>query len=194
MMKKFCTLVLAVWAASATGALAASVADTSYVAPDGTRVLRHEIDVPAPAAEVYVAFTTADGWRTWAVPFAQLTPDLSVGAIMETSYNPAAKPGDANNIKNKVLAYIPGRLFAFQAVQAPQGFKHADLLARVFTVAEFEPVGPNRTRIKLSMLGYGSGTAFDELYGHFAKGNAWTAQKVFERFETGPIDWTKPKN
>jgi uncharacterized protein YndB with AHSA1/START domain len=184
-------LALMLWTASATVALAANVADTSYAAPDGTRVLRHEIVVPASAAEVYRAFTTAEGWRTWAVPFAQLTPGLSVGAIMETSYNPAAKPGDANNIKNKVLAYIPDRLFAFQVVQAPQGFKRADLLARVFTVAEFEAVDTRRTRIKLSMLGYGSGAAFDELYAFFSKGNAWTAQKLAARFEKGPIDWTK---
>jgi len=187
-------LAFILWAAAASAALAASVADTSYTAPDGSRVLRHEVVVLASAADVYRAFATAEGWRTWAVPFAQLTPDLSVGAIMETSYNPAAKPGDANNIKNKVLAFIPDRLFAFHAVQAPQGFKHADLLARIFTVAEFEPIDASRTRIKLSMLGYGSGAGFDELYAHFAKGNAWTAQKLIERFEKGPIDWTKPSN
>ena len=189
-------LALLIWTASTTIAFAANVADTSYTTSDGTRVLRHEVVVLAPAADVYRAFTTADGWRTWAVPFAQLTPDLSVGAVMETSYNPAAKLGDANNIKNKVLAFVPNRLFAFQAVQAPQGFKHANLLARVFTVAEFEPVDAKHSRVKLSMLGYGSGPAFDELYAHFAKGNAWTAQKLVERFENGPIDWTnaKPKN
>jgi uncharacterized protein YndB with AHSA1/START domain len=186
-------LALMLCAATASAALAAGVADTSYAAPDGARVLRHEIVVPASTTDVYRAFTTAEGWRTWAVPFAQLTPDLSVGAIMETSYNPAAKPGDANNIKNKVLAFIPDRLFAFHAVQAPQGFKHADLLARIFTVAEFEPVDANHTRIKLSMLGYGSGPGFDALYAHFAKGNAWTAQKLIERFEKGPVDWSRPK-
>ena len=187
-MKQLIALIL--WSAGATAAFAADVADTSYAAPDGTRVLRHEVVVAAQVADVYRAFTTAEGWRTWAVPFAELTPGLSVGAIMETSYNRAAKPGDPNNIKNKVLAYIPDRLFAFQAVQAPQGFKHAALLAQVFTVAELEPAGAQHTRIKLSMLGYGSGAAFDELYAHFAKGNAWTAQKLVERFEKGPVDWT----
>jgi uncharacterized protein YndB with AHSA1/START domain len=181
------------WAATVSAALAAGVADTSYTAPDGSRVLRHEVVVQASAADAYRAFTTAEGWRTWAVPFAQLTPDLSVGAIIETSYNAAAKPDDANNIKNKVLAFIPDRLFAFQAVQAPQGFKHADLLARIFTIAEFEPIDANRTRIKLSMLGYASGAGFDALYAHFAKGNAWTAQKLIERFEKGPVDWSRPK-
>jgi uncharacterized protein YndB with AHSA1/START domain len=184
-------LALILWTLCATTALAAKVADTSYATHDGTRVLRFEVVVPASAAEVYRAFTTAEGWRTWAVPFAELTPGLGVGAVMETSYDPAAKPGDANNIKNKVLAYIPNRLFAFQAVQAPQGFKHADLLAQVFTVAELEPMSAKRTRVKLSMLGYGTGTAFDELYTFFARGNAWTAQKLAERFEKGPIDWAK---
>lgn len=175
-------------------AAAGQVADTSYKAADGARVLRHELVAPASAAEVYAALTTAEGWRTWAVPFAVMTPAFGAGAIIETSYNPNAKPGEATNIKNKVLAYIPERMLAFQAVQAPAGFKHAAELAQIFTVAELELLDAKRTRIRLSMLGYGEGQAFDELYAHFAKGNAWTMTKLSERFEKGPIDWTKKNN
>jgi uncharacterized protein YndB with AHSA1/START domain len=186
-------LFLTVALASVAPAAAGQVADTSYKAADGTRVLRHDVVVPASTAEVYTALTTAEGWRTWAVPFAVLTPAFGAGAILETSYNPNAKPGEATNIKNRVLAYIPERMFAFQAVQAPAGFKHAELLAHIFTVAELERVGAKRTRVRLSMLGYGQGPAFDELYGFFAKGNAWTMEKLAERFEKGPIDWAKAK-
>ena len=187
-------LLLTIALAFAMPAAGGQVVDSSYKAFDGTRVLRHEVVVPASTAEVYAALTTAEGWRTWAVPFAVMTPAFGAGAILETSYNPNAKPGEATNIKNKVLAYIPERMFAFQAVQAPTGFKHADLLAHIFTVAELERVGAKRTRIRLSMLGYGEGSAFDELYVFFAKGNAWTMTKLSERFETGPIDWTKAKS
>jgi hypothetical protein len=179
------------WTACAATAFAAQVADTSYVAPDGTRVLRHEVVVAASASDVYQAFATAEGWRTWAVPFAEMTPAFGVGAVLETSYNPAAKIGDAKNIKNKILAYIPNRMFAFQAVQAPTGFKHADLLAHIFTVAELEQVSAKKTRIRLSMLGYAQGPGFDELYAAFSKGNAWTMEKLAERFAKGPIDWQK---
>jgi len=186
-------LVLTVVLGSAMPAAAGQVVDSSYRASDGTRVLRHDVVVPASTAEVYVALTTAEGWRTWAVPFAVMTPAFGAGAILETSYNANAKPGEATNIKNKVLAYIPERMFAFQSVQAPAGFKHADLLAHIFTVAELERVSAKRTRIRLSMLGYGDGQAFDELYGVFARGNAWTMSKLAERFEKGPIDWNTAK-
>jgi hypothetical protein len=186
-------LLLVVAALFASPAFAGQVADTSYKAPDGTRVLRHEVIVPASAKDVYQALATAEGWRTWAAPFAEMTPAFGVGAVLETSYNPAAKIGDATNIKNKILAYIPSRMFAFQAVQAPAGFKHADLLPHIFTVAELEPVNARATRVRLSMLGYDQGSGFDELYGFFAKGNAWTMEKLAERFEVGPIDWAKAK-
>lgn len=186
-------LLLTIVLCSAMPALAGQVVDSSYKASDGTRVLRHEVVVPASIAEVYVALTTAEGWRTWAAPFAVMTPAFGAGAILETSYNPGARPGEATNIKNRVLAYIPERMFAFQAVQAPADFKHADLLAQIFTVAELEPVSATRTRIRLSMLGYRDGEAFDELYGFFAKGNAWTMSALSERFEKGPIDWTKAR-
>lgn len=187
-------VAVTVFIASMCQALASNIADTSYQLDDGQRVLRHEVIVPVTLEQAYQAFSTADGWRTWAVPFAVMTPSFGVGAVLETSYNPAAKPGDMKNIKNRILAYIPDRMFAFQAVQAPTGFRHAELLPGIFTVAEFEPHGGGFTRIKLSMLGFGQGQAYDELYAFFAKGNAWSMTKLAERFEKGPINWERALN
>jgi hypothetical protein len=56
---------------------------------------------------------------------------------------------------------------------------------------EFEPLNARQTRVRLSMIGFGAGKGFDDIYGFFAKGNPWTLEKLAERFETGPIDWKK---
>jgi hypothetical protein len=57
---------------TATSAPAQEVENTSYTAPDGSRVLQHRVVVPASLAEVWHAFTTAEGVRSWAVPFAHV--------------------------------------------------------------------------------------------------------------------------
>src|SRR3954452_8020192 len=38
----------------------AKVANTSYVAPNGDRVLRHEIDIPASLADTWTAMSTSE--------------------------------------------------------------------------------------------------------------------------------------
>jgi len=190
-MKRLFALLIALSLPGPAGA-AQAVKDTSYVAAGGSRVMRHEIVVGAPAADVWNAFVTAEGWRTWATPYATLTPaKLAFNAELVTSYNPNAAPGDDTNIHHRMLSFIPERMLAFHTTQPPKGFPHPIELSQVFSVVEFEPLNAKQTRVRLSMIGYGAGVGFDEIYGFFAKGNPWTLEKLAERFETGPIDWKK---
>jgi hypothetical protein len=168
------------------------VIDTSSVTRDASRILRHEVVIAAPVADAYDAFATMEGWRSWAVPFASLAaPGLAIDAEFETAYSPSAALGDDTNIRQRVLAFLPERMFAFQTVRAPKGFPHPEEIRQVFSVVELEPVDRAHTRVRLSMIGYRTGAAFDDLYNTFAKGNAWSLAKLAERFETGPIDWKK---
>src|SRR5580698_222612 len=71
--------------------------------------------VPAPPAEVFRVFTTPQGWNRLGVPFAAV--DFRVGGIIETNYAATAHAGQADNIKNQILAYVPGRMIALRNVQ-----------------------------------------------------------------------------
>ena len=84
------------------------VANTSFTEPDGDRSLQLSIDVPAPAHDVFTAFSTSAGFSSWAVPMANI--DFRVGGMIEASYDSHAKLGDKNNIKNAIVSYIPDRL------------------------------------------------------------------------------------
>ncbi len=166
------------------------VVDSSFTEANGDRTLQLAIVVPASAKEAFAAFATAEGWKTWAVPFAVGEP--RVGAIMETAYRLDAKPGDRGNIRNQFIAWLPERLLVFRNVQAPPDFPNADLFANVVSVVEFVPLGPASTKIVLSGVGYGPGSGYDELYRMFQRGNAWSLAKLKQRFETGPVDWKTP--
>jgi uncharacterized protein YndB with AHSA1/START domain len=145
--------------------------------------------VAAPAADVWALWSTTQGLSSWAAPLAAI--DLRIGGVWEASYRPGARLGDAENIRNRVLAYLPGRMLTIQVAGAPPGFPHADLAARLWTVIELEPVDATQTRVRVSMTGYGSGAGYDTLYGHFNQGNAATLKLLTRRVDEGPVDWRR---
>ena len=152
------------------------------------RMIVHRTEIPASSEAVWDALTTAAGWRTWAVPVAYFD-ELRVGAVIETSYSSGALRGDPANIHNTVLAYVPGRMLAFAATNAPPSFPDRELLASLASVIELEPLGPDSTRVTISMVGYGADATYDRLFTFFTNGNALTLRQLRERFVTGPADW-----
>lgn len=161
------------------------VSVSSSLGPDGRHRLVHETIVAAPAAEVWRAIATVEGWRTWAVPVAW-GPEPNV---IETSYSPEAQPGDASTIRQRILAAVPGRLFAFRTIRAPAGFPDFETFAEVTSVFELEPLGENRTRVRLTGAGYADSEAGRRLLGFFREGNRVSLERLRQRFETGPLDW-----
>lgn len=152
------------------------VVDSSYEAPDGSRVLRQSIVVPATPEEAWAIFTTAEGWKRLGIPFVVV--DFRVGGLIETSYDANAKAGLPTNIKNRVLAYLPLRMLSLQAEQAPPGFPAPELLGELFSVFEFEALEGDRVRITVSGVGYREGERYDKVRRLFEQGNAWTLKKL----------------
>jgi uncharacterized protein YndB with AHSA1/START domain len=156
-------------------------------APDGSHVLMHEIVVPASPRQVWDAIATAQGWSGWAVPIAWSPPGDP--DIIETSYDPAAKPGGPANIQQRILARVPGRLLAFRTVKAPSGFKDFAAFSRVTSLFELEPVEEGRTRVRLTGTGYPDDETGRRLLGFFEAGNGKSLQWLSERFVSGPANW-----
>jgi len=163
------------------------VTNTSFMEPDGDRSLQLSIDVPAPAHDVFAAFTTTEGFSSWAVPVAKI--DFRVGGMIEASYDSHAKLGDPDNIKNAIVAYIPDRLLIIRNMQAPAGFVDSALFQKTVTMIEFTPVDAKTTHVTLTNAGYGPGAGFATVYSHFEWGNSDTLHELRTRFVNGPVDW-----
>lgn len=163
------------------------VTNSSFVEADGDRVLQLSIVVNATPAQVWDAFTTAEGYRAWVAPVAAV--DLRIGGDIEASYDPAAKIGGPDNIRNRIVAYVPQRLLSFRNVQAPKALPYRELFGEIVTTLEIDDLGAGRARVSLTAIGYGPGEGFDVLYRHFEWGNAYSLNELKKRFETGPIDW-----
>jgi uncharacterized protein YndB with AHSA1/START domain len=163
------------------------VSNTSFTEPSGDRSIQLSIDVPASSHDAFAAFTTSEGFASWAVPVAKV--EFRVGGYIESSYNPDAKFGDPGNIKNQIDAYVPDRLLVIHNVQAPPGFADPELFQRTVTMIEFIALDAQHTRVTITNAGYGSGDRFDTLYRHFEWGDAYTLQELKTRFVKGPVDW-----
>jgi uncharacterized protein YndB with AHSA1/START domain len=146
--------------------------------PDGTQMLSQETVVDAPPGEVWTAISTAEGWKSWAVPVAWApAPD-----IIETSYKPDALPGDPSTIRQQILLRLPQRLLVFRTVKAPAGFPDFDTYSKVVSAIELEPAGEGRTRVRLTGTGYADSEAGRRLIAFFERGNAATFEAMKARF------------
>lgn len=153
---------------------------------DGTRVLTHELIVPAPPEQVWQAVATVDGWRSWAVPLARPVPGTD---RFETGYDPAATPGSAATIEQAWIARDPPHRVSFRTTRTPTGFPHAATYLRVVSSFTLEPAGAHATRVRLTGSGYAAGAGGDALIAFFREGNRISLQQLHTRFASGPIDW-----
>ena len=169
------------------GALAQDVAISDRREADGTLTLSHEVVVGAPVADVWAAIATPEGWRTWAVPASWTAADDPDS--IESSYDPAARPGDPTIIRQHFLARLPGRLLVFRTTRAPRGFPHFETYARVTSFFELEPVDAAHTRVRLTGAGYADDEAGRLLAGFFRDGNRVSLERLRQRFVSGPLDW-----
>lgn len=151
------------------------VADSSFATADGARDLQQSIVMNAPVAVLWKSFTDPTEFKRWNTPVAAI--DMRVGGSLEASYDPKHAIGDRDNIRHRVITFLPERLIVFQNIQAPRMLPGAEAFQRTVIVLQFEPLGPARTRITLSCTGWGNDPASDRLYRFFQEDNAELLEK-----------------
>lgn len=155
--------------ADSTKADLAAVRDTSSVEPNGARLLQDTVRIAAPPAVVWTALTDQAAYRAWAAPVSFI--DFRVGGLVEVSFDPKGRQGDPTNLRQKITAYVPNRMIAFQnqpqdQSKGPVGPPGHEVYPQLAIVMELKPVDGG-TEVVLSQVGYGQGQAFDALYGFF---------------------------
>jgi uncharacterized protein YndB with AHSA1/START domain len=180
--------VLAAWLALLAGAARAGeppqapdVSDTSFATADGARTLQQSIVIDAPVAMLWKAFTDPAEFKRWNAPVAAI--DLRVGGSIEASYNPKSPLGDPDNIRHRIITFLPERLVVFQTIQTPRQFPDPALFEKTVSVVQYEPLGPGRTRVTMSVTGWAPGAASDSLCGFFRAGDASLLEKMKAVYE-----------
>ena len=190
---------LAALALAALGATAgatedsAKARDESHTESDGTRTLQQSIELPGTSlAQAWAAFTTSEGFGTWAAPIAAV--DFRLGGIIEASYDPSRPIGSPGNIRNEIVAFVPLRMLAFRNRETPPDPPFdGPTFQSLHTVVWLEPAGA-ATRVTIVQPGYRTGEPWDTVYRHFERGNGWSLEQLRRRFAQGPAEWTRPKS
>ena len=161
---------------AAVGAILAA----AQLAAGQTTPLVSEAVVAAPVEKVWAAYTTSEGLMSWMVPHAEV--DLRIGGKMRTTYNKEGTLGDAGTIENTILAYEPLRMITIKNTRAPETFPFKQAIEKMWTVVYFEPLAPDRTRVRAVGLGFSEDQESQQMRQFFERGNTLTLRKLQEHF------------
>ena len=180
------TSLFFIWGYSTSNAQ--EVKNSSWTTKAGERILRHEVIVNATLEEVWDAWTTSEGLKTWMAPVVYV--DLGVSGKWESSYNLDARIGDAGNIHNEIISYLPMEMISIKIVSVPTGFPFdVEKAKSLWTVIQLQDLGNKQVKVTITMLGYKKGEEYDDLHTMFDEGNSYTLAELYRRFEEGPRKW-----
>ncbi|UCD64181.1 MAG: SRPBCC domain-containing protein [Candidatus Zixiibacteriota bacterium] len=157
-----------------------------YVKNPTNRRLTKEVLVDAVISEVYRAWTTSEGVRTFFAPDAKV--ELWPGGAYEMYFSPGEPEGLRGSDGCRVLSFLPSSMFSFEW-NAPVRFGP---LRDVYTqvVIMFEELDTGETRVTLTQHGWGEGEDWDELHDYFDGAWTYVLENLKKRFTTGPVDWS----
>lgn len=153
------------------------------------RAIRARIVVEAGLDEVWKAWTTESGVRSFFAPDCHI--ELRVDGPYEIYFDPGAKPGSRGAEGVRILALQPKTMLAFTWNAPP----HLDQAREQWThvIVRLRRLKKDRTEVTLVHNGWGVGDQWDQAYEYFQR--AWTQvvlPRLQYRFSVGPVDWEHP--
>lgn len=150
------------------------------------RILRKETVVPATLEEVWNAWTTTEGVKTFFSPEAKV--ELAVGGSFENYWDMEAEYGSRGSEGCRVLSYLPMEMLSL-SWNAPLDFGE---LRNVYTIVvlQFREIEPGKVKVVLSEHGWGKGEDWDKLYDYFDRAWSQVLGNLKKRFVAGPIKWS----
>jgi uncharacterized protein YndB with AHSA1/START domain len=149
------------------------------------KILVKEILVPATLEEVWNAWTTTEGVKTFFSSEAKV--ELAVGGSFEIYFLLDAPYGSQGSEGCRVLSYLPKKMLTFSWNAPPEFGKLRG--QHTIVVLRFDELEPGKVRVVLSQHGWGSGEQWDKLYDYFDKAWSYVLGNLKKRFAAGPIDW-----
>lgn len=147
-------------------------------------VLKQSFVVNVSLDSVWNAYTTKNGWESWATSIAEI--DFKVNGIIKTNYNKNGKIGDDSTIILHVINYIPKRMLTLQAELTknfPEFMKEDE--KDLFNMVLFEEISPSKTKVISYGIGYKNNEKYMALMKFFIQGNEQSYRNLISYLETG---------
>jgi len=161
-----------------------------HAGPEGAsapkRSIRREVVVAASLADVWAAWTTPTGARTFFAPNAKII--LRRGGPYELYFDDGP-PGKRGSEGCTVITFKPRELLVF-SWNAPPEIPSVRAGRKTRVEVRLSPEGEGATRVKLAHTGWLDGADWDEAFTYFERVWDVVLARLVARFEDGPIDWT----
>jgi uncharacterized protein YndB with AHSA1/START domain len=166
-------------------AAALAILAFAFAAQAEERALVKEVVVKATPEQVWKAWTTEDGIKSFFAPGAKI--EARPMGLFEIHMNPYAEPGMRGADDMRYLALQEPKFLSF-TWNAPPHLAEARKQRTVVTV-RIMPVDAATTKVVLYHSAFGDGGEWDKTYDYF--NGAWTRvlANLKKRFDEGPIDW-----
>ncbi|MBS1713268.1 MAG: SRPBCC domain-containing protein [Armatimonadetes bacterium] len=145
------------------------------------QTLVHAAIVPGPVKDVWRAFTTTEGIKSWMV--AEGDVDLKIGGKIRTGYQPGTDLSGPDAIENTIIAFDPERMLAIRNTKSPETFPFKKAISQVWTVVYFDPIGAEKTRVTSKMIGFRREDESMKMRRFFMDGNKQTLNSLIKHFE-----------
>jgi uncharacterized protein YndB with AHSA1/START domain len=162
------------------------VIDKTLIAQDAERAIYAEISVPAKLEEVWEAWTTEEGIKSFFAPACHVA--LRVKGPYEMYFNQSAEAGKKGGEGNVILAYETNKMISFTWNAPPtlpevrQQFTHVTV--------RFTEQDDNTIKVSLNHDGWGEGEEWDKAFDYFDRAwNKVVLPMLKYRFENGPVNW-----
>lgn len=153
------------------------------------RAIIDDLIIKAPVSEVYNAWTTREGIRSFFAPDANIS--LEVMGKYEMIFLPDNPDGLRGGEGNVILSFQKDKMLSF-TWNAPPELENVRN-ERTHVLLRFIPINGNETRLLFFQDGWGEGEEWEKAYDYF--NHAWkkvVLPRLQYRFEVGPVDWKNP--
>ena len=147
--------------------------------PEAERVLHKAVTVAAPAEDIWWAWTTDAGIRTWLLDDSHI--ELRVGGPYEWYFDDEATPGQRGSEGCVILGIQAPTMLTF-TWNAPPHLADARAQRTVVLLRLRPDDHDETTQVELTQLGWGDGGQWDEAYDYFDSAWGRVLQRLRDRF------------
>ena len=141
---------------------------SSPLLADSARRIEREVIVSAPRAEVWNAWASVDGVKTFFAPDAKI--ELAPGGAYEILFDMSQPPGLRGGEGNRVIAFEQPRMLLFSWNAPPKFGALRD--ERTYVLLQFDDASGGGTRVRLTHFGWRNSAEWKPVFEYFE--TAWT--------------------
>jgi uncharacterized protein YndB with AHSA1/START domain len=145
--------------------------------------------VPAPPAEVWKAWTTTEGAKTFFAPDARI--ELKPGGAYELYFKPDAPEGEKGAEGCTVVSFEPNKKLVFTWNFPPSIPSLRGEMAHHQVTVALSPSGAG-TKVTLDDTGFESGADWQKGRAYFERAWGVVLARLERRFKKGPVDFGWP--